>query len=262
MHVLTTDLDRTFIFSERTIGIPLEETRCIEQLDGKPISYISNKTAQLMEEVTARNIDIIPVTTRSLAQYARIELFQQKVPHYAVACNGGFVLRNGEVDEEWSKIVAKNVSTCLSFDDFRTHFAACWEMEMFRKINGVDELFYVLLIDEAKKDIDALNALHEQFQQADWTTYLHGKKFYALPKTLSKEAAVTYVLDKIQPTVHYAAGDSFMDLGMMQLTDTHFSPQHGEIYEKLGDASPVRVLDARGAAFTEQILEELIANVQ
>ena len=77
MHVLTTDLDRTFIFSERTIGIPLEETRCIEQLDGKPISYISNKTAQLMEEVTARNIDIIPVTTRSLSMRA-LNYFNKK----------------------------------------------------------------------------------------------------------------------------------------------------------------------------------------
>lgn len=262
MHVLTTDLDRTFIFSERTIGIPLEEARCIEQLDGKPISYISNKTAQLMEAVTARNIDIIPVTTRSLAQYARIELFQQKIPQYAVACNGGFVLRNGVIDEEWAKIVAQNVAKCLSFDDFRKRFADCWEMDMFRKINGVDELFYVFLLDEMKKDIDTLKALHEQFEEADWTTYLHGKKFYALPKTLSKEAAVAYILDKIQPSVHYAAGDSFMDLGMMQLTAQHFSPQHGEIYEKLGDAAPIRVLDARGAAFTEQMLEELVANVQ
>ena len=261
MKILTTDLDRTFIFSARTIGTSLKEARCIERREGKPISYISLKTEQLMHDALASGIDIMPVTTRSLAQYRRIDLFQQQVPRFAVACNGGFVLRDGVVDEKWQEIVAKNVATCLSFAAFRARFAACWDMEMFERIDGVDDLFYVLLVDEQNKDIDALNALHEQFQAVNWTSYLHGRKFYALPKTLSKEAAVMYVLEKLQPTTHYAAGDSFMDLGMMQLTTRHFSPQHGEIYEKLGDAAPVRVLEARGATFTEMMLEEMLLNV-
>lgn len=261
MKILTTDLDRTFIFSARTIGTSLKEARCIERREGKPISYISLKTEQLMHDALASGIDIMPVTTRSLAQYRRIDLFQQQVPRFAVACNGGFVLRDGVVDEKWQEIVAKNVATCLSFAAFRARFAACWDMEMFERIDGVDDLFYVLLVDEQNKDIDVLNALHEKFQAVNWTSYLHGRKFYALPKTLSKEAAVMYVLEKLQPTTHYAAGDSFMDLGMMQLTTRHFSPQHGEIYEKLGDAAPVRVLEARGATFTEMMLEEMLLNV-
>ncbi|WP_010289972.1 hypothetical protein [Kurthia massiliensis] len=256
MHVLTTDLDRTFIFSERTVGLPLEEAICIEKLHDRPISYISKRTKALLEEAQ-QHIEIIPVTTRSRAQYDRIQLFDQ-TPHYAVVCNGGIVLNDGEIDREWQAQVQKNIASCMGFEAFRETFAHCWEMEMFRKINEVDGLFYVMLIDEEKRDDAALTKLAESFEDARWTSYVHGRKFYALPKTLTKEAAVQYVLEKLAPIAHYAAGDSFMDLGMMQLTEHHYSPQHGEIYGTLAHEAPIRILEMNGAAFTEQMLEEIL----
>lgn len=257
MHVLTTDLDRTFIFSERTVGLPLEEAICIEVLDEKPISYISKRTKDLLEEVQ-QHIEIIPVTTRSLAQYERIQLFEQ-TPRYAVVCNGGIVLNDGKVDEEWQAQVRRNIASCMGFDEFRETFSDCWQLEMFRKINGVDGLFYVMLIDEEKRDDAKLTELSNAFEEARWKSYVHGRKFYALPQTLTKEAAVQYILEKLSPLAHYAAGDSFMDLGMMQLTEHHFSPKHGEIYGTLAHEAPVRILEMNGAAFTEQMLEEILA---
>ena len=98
MRVLTTDLDRTFIFSKQTASCSDSELVCIEKLDGQNLSYISKNVQMLMNRLDATQL-IIPVTTRSLKQYERIEVFQKAyIPKFTIAANGGVVLKDGKRD--------------------------------------------------------------------------------------------------------------------------------------------------------------------
>ena len=63
MRVLTTDLDRTFIFSKKTVSCSEDELVCIEKLDGQDLSYISKNVQMQMSRLDDTQL-IIPVTTR------------------------------------------------------------------------------------------------------------------------------------------------------------------------------------------------------
>ena len=81
MKLFTTDLDRTLIFSHRTIG-EREDVQCVELFEGKEQSFMSHKQIKLLHELK-ESAHIVPVTTRSQMQYERISFFQHElVPSY------------------------------------------------------------------------------------------------------------------------------------------------------------------------------------
>lgn len=98
MITLFSDLDNTLIFSHRKEYN--EEKILVEYIDGKEQSYISAKLAQFLKECS--NISLIPITTRSCEQYKRIFVLPDMLhEQHALTCNGGVLLIDGVVDEEW-----------------------------------------------------------------------------------------------------------------------------------------------------------------
>ena len=51
---------------------------------------------------------VVPTSTRTIEQYERIRLGVGRFP-YALVCNGGILLINGERDPEWYKDSLKNI---------------------------------------------------------------------------------------------------------------------------------------------------------
>ena len=92
--ILCADMDNTIIYSyKRNIG---ENKLNVELYNGREISFISEKTHDLLKKVSEK-MTIIPTSTRTEEQYKRIDLDIGIVP-YALVCNGGVLLVNGKRD--------------------------------------------------------------------------------------------------------------------------------------------------------------------
>ncbi|WP_431029018.1 HAD family hydrolase [Lysinibacillus sp. LZ02] len=254
MRILTTDLDRTLIFSKRTVNRPLSELICVEYVDGEALSFISHETEQALRQLSG-DAFVIPVTTRAGHQYERIELFQRVYkPPYAIVANGGIVLKDGKRDTQWDAIMQQLLAESMPFHEMAHIFATDWQHPMFQQIADADQLFYVLMLEKEKIDWDCLNDLRDRMERVGWSSYINGRKLYVLPKCLTKERAVQYVLEQMPYTIHYAAGDSIMDLGMLELTDLAFTPAHGELFKEKGYDVAATVIEDPGVCFTEQLL--------
>lgn len=257
MNVFTTDLDRTFIFSERTVNRLAEELVCIEQWEGRDLSFVSKALLDYVVNIEEDTL-IIPVTTRALHQYERITLFTDSYkPSYAIAANGGVVMKNGRRDEEWDEILKQRLQDSISFQDMALMFEKQWQHKMFRRIATADGLFYVLMLEEEDVDRAYLVELQQEMRKVGWSSYVNGRKFYVLPKPLTKERAVEYILKDIPYKTHYAAGDSIMDLGMLEMADVAFTPMHGELYKQQGDTLKATVVYEEGVRFTEMVIGEI-----
>lgn len=257
MKLFTTDLDRTLIFSHRTIG-ERDNVQCVELFEGKEQSFMSHTQIEQLHELK-ESAHIVPVTTRSQMQYERISFFQHElVPSYAVMANGGIVFKDGKRDAQWDALVQQRMNDALPIRDFTKRFKTHRAHDFFLREYETEGLFYMLAVDEAALRHDDLRAFQDDLATEGWTSYLHGRKFYALPSTLTKEAAVQYVASQLPHTEHIAAGDSMMDLGMMQLADVGYTPKHGEVYAHYGDACPVNVILKEGADFAEAMLAQIL----
>ena len=257
MNVFTTDLDRTFIFSERTVNRLAEELVCIEQWEGRDQSFVSKALLDYVMNLEEDTL-IIPVTTRALHQYERITLFSDSYkPSFAIAANGGVVLKNGMRDLEWDGILKGQLQESAPFTEMERMFEQQWHHAMFRRITEADGLFYVLMIEKEQADWGWLEELQQEMRKVGWNSYVNGRKFYVLPDALTKERAVEYVLQDIPYNRHYAAGDSIMDLGMLEMADVAFTPMHGELYKQRGDTLKATIVYEEGVRFTEMILGEI-----
>lgn len=261
MQLFTSDLDRTLIFSTRTIAKAESERICIEELDGKEISYVTADIKQRLTEINEL-LQFIPVTTRSQAQFERISLFQKDiVPGVAVVANGGIILRNGQVDEVWQKHIQQVMATIqLPLNQVQQHFQQQLAAPYFLSHQAVDDLFFVCMLDLAQANFEELQQLKQQLDLCGWSSYLHGRKFYIVPQPITKGNAVAYLKSQFAYDKHYAAGDSLMDVSMMYLADRSFAPLHGEIVDYPESYQEIEIIEKKGAAFAENCLLEILQN--
>lgn len=256
--LLTSDLDRTLIFSDRTKLENIEYV-CIEQLDGKNMSYMSKNTLSYLTELFS-TAEVIPVTTRSLKQYQRITVFQKELqPKYAIASNGGVVLCNGKIDEEWQKHIQFKMSQLpVSYDHVSSHFAESFNKPYVLRVHEVEDLFFVLIIEREKLEDTDYELFKQQLEANDWTCHLQGKKLYVLPRFLTKGAAVAYIKGLSTYDWHAAAGDSALDVSMLELANKYFIPQHAE----LAQTSSLDIMKESSSNFSDAFLKIVIDVVQ
>ncbi|MGN7478738.1 HAD family hydrolase [Solibacillus silvestris] len=260
MQLFTSDLDRTLIFSKRTIQSAMENCLCIEQLEEREISYINASIEQLLQQIH-HHMHFVPVTTRSVAQYERITLFQQAVvPEAAIVANGGIIFRNGQIDPVWQQHIEQQLTMLpLSLEQIGGIFSKQLSANYFLRHHIIDDLYYCFIVDPETADLNEIRHLNEALQQYEWHGYLQGRKFYILPKFLTKGAAVQYIKSLRHYDRHFAAGDSLMDMSMLQLADHYFVPLHGELTqyaEQLG----LSIVQKSGADFAEHCLRQILMN--
>ena len=261
MQLFTSDLDRTLIFSKNTIQVAVDNCLCIEQLEEREISYINATIEQLLRQIHEK-LHFVPVTTRSLAQYERITLFQQAiVPEVAIVANGGIILRNGQVDTVWQQHIENQRSLLpLSLLQIRDKFSKQLTANFILRHHIIDELFYCYIVDPQMVDLNQIHDFNKALQQYGWHCSLQGRKLYILPMFLSKGAAVQYIKSLRHYDWHFAAGDSLMDMSMLQLANDYFVPLHGEL-KKYAEQLNIAIVQKSGADFAEYFLEQILISI-
>lgn len=220
--IFATDLDNTMIFSHKRIKGLEYKFHCVEYYDGKPITYMTYFAINMLKSLLSR-MYVIPVTTRSIAQFKRIEFFSDT--EFAVADNGGVILHNGMVYPEWDKYI-QNI---LKRYDLKIAFKTFSELpNLISPPRIVDGKFVF-----AKSDDTSLceEYLKSKLDTKMWQISFQGKKVYAIPAEITKGNALRYIseilLSNSQPII--SAGDSNLDISMLEYASYSIIPKDSKL---------------------------------
>ena len=200
------DLDGTLIHSHKKFR---DGDICVEIYDGREQSFISPRALDLLKKISARII-FVPITTRSIAQYQRIFWTEDFSPKVAVVANGSYLLGGERCENFLRDVVDEKISA---------------ELETLREKFSTDERFNICrIVDESFLFLrcrDELDAGKISFDTT-LTTQHTGRKIYLFPPKLNKGAALKKLAEKFSADKIFAAGDSEIDLPMLELADVAF----------------------------------------
>ncbi len=261
--LVASDLDRTLIYSAAALGLtapdrPAPRLLCVEVYDGKPLSYVTEAAAALLGEL-AGTAAFLPVTTRTREQYLRVRL-PGPPPRYAVCANGGHLLVDGVPDTDWRAAVdARIAADCAPLDEVRTHLLAVADPAWLLKERVAEDLFAYLVVERALLPEGWLAELAAWAEARGWTVSLQGRKVYAVPKPLTKSAAVREVARRTGAGTVLAAGDSLLDADLLLAADRGWRPGHGEARRRAVARRPRGGADGPRGAGGEEILRRFLA---
>lgn len=262
MTLVASDLDRTLIYSTAALQLPMPDAEaprllCVEVYDHKPLSYMTETAATLLDEL-ARTTVFVPTTTRTREQYGRIHL-PGPAPRFAICANGGHLLVDGESDPDWQTQVSRRLADeCASLAEVRAHLLAAADPAWLLKERVAEDLFAYLVVERALLPEGWVKELGEWAETRGWTVSLQGRKIYAVPGPLTKSAAMNEVARRTGATLTLAAGDSLLDADLLLAADRAWRPAHGELADTGWSAPHVDVTAEHGVAAGEEILRHFL----
>ena len=256
--LVASDLDQTLIFSPRAAARgPARVARVVEVLNGEVISLLSQATEQGLLAL-ARSAVFVPTTTRTQAQYERIDLPGR--PQYAIVASGGRLLVDGVPDPDWTATVASRLaalgSPLAAMTEVLTGYA---DQGWLLRLRDADGLFLVAAVQAELLLPQILAEVTEACAAHGWRALHQGRKLYVLPRGLDKAAAVAQVAERVgrtssSPVVVLAAGDTLLDWPMLLAAEQGWVPAGSEL-DRLGLTAPhVRRTELAGLAAAEQMV--------
>jgi hypothetical protein len=264
--LVASDLDRTLIYSAAALALTMPDARaprllCVEVHESRPLSYMTETAAQLLTELGDAAL-FVPTTTRTRKQYQRINL-PGPPPKYAICANGGHLLVDGVSDPDWQAVVtARLADECAPLAEVQAHLAAFADPLWLRKERIAEELFAYLVVERELLPEEWVKELAVWAENRGWTVSLQGRKIYAVPKPLTKSAAVREVARRTGAALTLAAGDSLLDADLLLVSDRGWRPGPGELHEAAWTAPQVTALPERGVLAGERILREFLKGVR
>ncbi|MFD3562248.1 HAD family hydrolase [Streptomyces sp. NPDC058686] len=264
--LVASDLDRTLIYSAAALGLTMPDAQaprllCVEVYEGKPLSYVTEDAAALLGEL-GRSALFVPTTTRTREQYGRIHL-PGPAPQFAICANGGHLLVDGVSDPDWRAAVDERLAAqCAPLDEVRAHLVRTADPAWLLKERVAEDLFAYLVVERSLLPEGWVKELAVWAESRGWTVSLQGRKIYAVPKPLTKSAAMREVARRSGADVTLAAGDSLLDADLLLAADHAWRPGHGELADAGWTAPHVTALEDRGVAAGETILRELIERIR
>ena len=247
MIIFNSDLDNTLIYSyKHDIG---ENKRCVEIYEGREVSFLTDKTYELLKKVS-KKVLLVPTTTRTIEQYNRIDLGIGAFS-YALACNGGVLLVDGKEDEEWYKESLELVAGCNNEMKKAIELLESDPNRNF-ELRYIKELFVFTKSSEPEKSVDRLR---EQLDLNLVDVFRNGVKVYVVPKELNKGRAIMRLKEKLAGDKVIAAGDSEFDISMLDAADYGNAPVDLKCRER--EDNTLLKVDA-SELFSEKVLERVL----
>ena len=172
------DLDNTLLYSYKHAR---EGDLCVEWLKGKEQGYMTKAAFEKLKALQSGG-GVIPVTSRSIEQYGRIQL--PVLPKYAIVANGGWLLVDGKPDEAWRKGSEAYIFPYLA--EFARLEEALIKSEQFIRVRMVDETF---LFAYCKDGVEAQEAAGRYAAETPLKVEASGKKVYFFPPMINKGQA-------------------------------------------------------------------------
>ena len=204
--LFASDLDNTLIHSYKTYNTG---DVCVELKDGKEMSFMNPKAFSLLKEISEQCV-FIPVTTRSLEQYLRIDF--GLTPKYAVVAHGALLLIDGKIDEQWA---------CETRGMLNIRLPEVGECELLYDIRYVENFF---IFAKSGKPREAAEYLRSFIDMSRFTVCAAHNKVYIFPNGLNKGVAVERLKKLLRVETVICAGDSELDIPMLKVADAAITP--------------------------------------
>ncbi|MFF3915665.1 HAD family hydrolase [Streptomyces sp. NPDC001852] len=260
--LVASDLDRTLIYSSAALALTMPDARaprllCVEVHESRPLSYMTETAAQLLTRLGDTAV-FVPTTTRTRKQYQRINL-PGPPPKYAICANGGHLLVDGATDTDWhAGVQARLADECAPLAEVSEHLRCSADPVWVRKHRIAEDLFAYLVVERELLPEDWVKELAVWAENRGWTVSLQGRKIYAVPKPLTKSAAVREIARRTGAELTLAAGDSLLDADLLLAADRGWRPGHGELADTGWAAPHVGALPERGVLAGERIVREFL----
>lgn len=207
------DLDNTII---RSFKKKKDGDICIEHIHEKEQGYIDQTAVKYLAELEKKLI-LIPVTTRSVEQYLRIKWPEDSVPGYAVTTNGALALENELMDEDWKK---ESEGLLKDYKEELQRILSLLEAEDdYLRCRCVDSMY---VFAYCKEGVDVAAKLEYYIPKTVLNVIASGKKIYFLPPEFNKGSALKRLIKKVGPDLVICAGDSDIDIPMLEMADIAF----------------------------------------
>ncbi|MDY4609948.1 MAG: HAD hydrolase family protein [Sphaerochaetaceae bacterium] len=211
------DLDYTLMHSFRYYK---EGDRCVEMEGSFPRGFMSGTSASMLRDIV-RLVRFVPITTRAIGEYNRIRLLEVP-PRHALVSNGGNLWVDGKyADPDW---FSRSVQlSSVAADDFVTlkNAVAAYRPDGSLRHGMLDGLYYCIECDEAEPLFRFIQA-HCVFSCS--SLHMTRNKVYLFPDGLSKGHALNRLRDYFKPELVICAGDSDIDIGMLNAADIAIVP--------------------------------------
>lgn len=207
---LFTDIDNTLLYSyRREIG---ENKVVVEHINGKIQSYMTKRSYDFFTDL--HSAEIIPVTTRIKPQYDRLSALTAKLNvRYAIICNGGILLENGEIQQNW---LERTYELAESAHGELVEAAEMMSKLSDREVHQVERIMAYVVCDDAEEAETALkNALDLQLV----TIFRDNRKVYCVPSVINKGSAVRRFIAEFGQCTSIGAGDGEQDISMLDEVD-------------------------------------------
>lgn len=217
MRALASDLDRTLIYSHRFLQQYPSDKQLVlvENYQGKPHAYMSAMSVQRVAQLCEQEA-FIPVTTRTTVQYQRIFGLTQLQPTFAITTNGAEILYKGEVDAQWAQHLKAQRNP---------HYAKMYQY--MTALPGVERAYDVQHFMYAITTIAVTSETRQLAQEWGFNVSQQGRKLYFVPSYLTKWQATSYVAEKLGLTGIFAAGDSLLDMPLLEGAHQCLYMRHG-----------------------------------
>ena len=242
--VFASDLDNTLLYSR---SHKREGDICVEHIEGRAHGFMTPLTVERLREVV-RRLCLIPVTTRSIEQYKRIEWPAGLTPEYAVTTNGAMLLHGGEADAAWREAHDALIAPA------REEIARCHALYLgdpaFIRCRIVDDAYLFVYCADG---VDAREMAEECRRETSLRVEPSGRKIYFFPQRLTKAAALRELCRRFSPRKVYAAGDTAIDAPLLAAADRAFAAKT----LAMEDAAHIRRHTGEGV-FAEWLLGEIL----
>jgi hydroxymethylpyrimidine pyrophosphatase-like HAD family hydrolase len=205
--LFASDLDNTLIHSYR---VAEAGDICVETRDNKKLSFMPPKAYSILKDIAAK-CTFVPVTTRSQEQYRRLDLGVK--PKYALVANGAMLLIDDEVDGPWVSETRRRLNVTLPEIE---------PSELLFDIRRVDGFF---IFAKSGNPPQAVKYLEAMLKDSAFEARSVNDKVYILPAGLDKGTAVKRLKEQISSDYVICAGDSELDLPMLEIADMAVVPE-------------------------------------
>ena len=221
--IFASDLDNTLLFSWKHAA---DTDLCVELLNGEPQGYLTRETPRRLARLMERAV-FVPVTSRSVEQYRRIQFPAPCRPRYAVTTNGGVLLVDGEPDRRWQE---ESEAAVLPWRAALEETLAALEAQpQARRRRIVDGMFTFAACADSR---DAAALAAAMADKTPLAAEASGRKVYFFPPPISKGEALRRLRAYLRAERVICAGDSAIDLPMLDQADLAIVPDRalaGEI---------------------------------
>ncbi|MGN6796413.1 MAG: hypothetical protein ACTHJW_28845 [Streptosporangiaceae bacterium] len=256
--LITTDLDRTLLFSRRATAqlggaLPADPVESVagdvgNQGHGTAGAGSPGTGAELCHAVRdclmalPQHARLCVATSRSVSRLARLRL-PFSIP-YAIAANGGVILIDGVPESRWETRIKRLLAAAAPADVVRGVLGGSdgpgsprgageagppWLVRM----GDADDMCCMAIVDLALFDREEYAAIAHRCRELGWKVSLVGRKLYAFPVGFGKEHAAAYIAEMIAKVgaapLRLAAGDTEHDRCMLADADLAWIPAGSEL---------------------------------